>query len=74
MINLCIFEYEDEVMRCDSFRAAHPKCDASVLRTLTVKLRTPIPILEVVGSLNNVCEPMDAVPAIVDKTIVGIVI
>jgi len=45
-----------------------------VLRTLTVKLRTPIPTLDAAVSWNKVCEPIDAVPAIVDNTIVGIAI
>jgi hypothetical protein len=54
-------------------RAAHPKCEARVLRTLTVRLRAPIPILDAAGSLNRDWDPIDAVPAIVDKTIVGIV-
>jgi hypothetical protein len=43
-----------------------------VFRTLTVKLKTPMPTLDAVGSLNRVCDPIDAVPAIVDKTMVGI--
>jgi len=72
-MNLCIFEYADEVMRWDSLSAAHPKWEARVLRTLTVKLRTPMPTLDAAGSLKSVCDPIDAVPAIVDNTMVGIV-
>jgi hypothetical protein len=45
-----------------------------VLRTLTVKLRIPIPTLDAAGSLNKACDPIEAVPATVDNTIVGIMI
>jgi hypothetical protein len=45
-----------------------------VFNTLTVKLRTPIPTLDAAGSLKRACDPIDAVPAIVDNTMVGIAI
>jgi hypothetical protein len=37
----------------------------------TVKLIAPMPMLEAAASRNSVCDPMLAVPAIVDNTIVG---
>jgi hypothetical protein len=42
-----------------------------VFKIPTVKLITPTPMLEAAALLNNVWDPILAVPATVDKTIVG---